>query len=38
MYNGLFKTLELTEKNFSPNVGSKLYIFNSSSIKPWDYI
>jgi hypothetical protein len=34
MYTGLFKTLQLTKKNLSPYVGSKLYGFNGSSTKP----
>jgi len=38
MYTSLLKTLQLTEKNLSPYVGSELYGFNSSSKQPWSYI
>jgi len=38
MYTSLFKTLQLTEKNLSPYVGSELYGFNSSSTQPWGYV
>jgi len=38
MYTSLFKTLQLTEKNFSPYVGSELYGFNGSSTQPWGYV
>jgi len=31
MYTSLFKTLQLTEKNLSPYVGSEIYGFNGSS-------
>ena len=38
MYTNLLKTLQLTEKNLSPYVGSELYDFNSSSTQPWGYV
>jgi len=38
MYTSLFKTVQLTEKNLSPYVGSELYGFNSSYKQPWSYI
>jgi len=38
MYIGLFKTLQLTEKNLSPYVGNELYGFSSSSTQPWGYV
>jgi len=38
MYTSLFKTLQLTEKNFSPYVGNELYGFNSLSTQPWGYV
>jgi len=38
MYTSLFKTLQLTEKNLSPYVGSALFGFNGSSTQPWDYV
>jgi len=38
MYTSLFKTLQLTEKNLSPYVGSELYSFNDSSTQPWGYV
>jgi len=34
MYTGLFRTLQLIEKNLSPYVGSKPFGFNGSSSKP----
>ena len=38
MYIGLFKTLQLTEKNLSPYFGNELYGFNDSSTQPWGYV
>jgi len=38
MYTGLFKTLQLTEKNLSPYVRNELYGFNGSSTQPWGYV
>jgi len=38
MYTGLFKTLQMTENNLSPYVGSEFYGFNESSTKPWGYV
>jgi len=38
MYIGLFKTLQLTEKNLSPYVGNELYGFNDSSTQQWGYV
>jgi len=38
MYTNLFKTLQLTEKNLSPYVGSELNGFNGSSTQLWGYI
>jgi len=38
MYTSLFKTLQLTEKNISPYVGSGRYGFNGSSTQPWGYV
>lgn len=38
MYTSLFKTLELTKKNFSPYIGNELYGFNGSSTQPWGYV
>jgi len=38
MYTGLFKTLQLTEKNLSPYVENELYDFNDSSTQPWGYV
>jgi hypothetical protein len=38
MYTSLFKTLQLTEKNFSPYVGDELYGFNGSSTQPLGYV
>ncbi|KAK2402269.1 hypothetical protein QL285_051805 [Trifolium repens] len=37
MYSGLFKTLQLTEKNLSPYVGADLQGFNGATTKPWGY-
>ena len=37
MYTSLLKTLQLTEKNLSPYVGSELYGFNGSSTPLWGY-
>jgi hypothetical protein len=37
MYFGLFKTLQLTEKNLSPYVGADLQGFNGATTKPWGY-
>jgi len=38
MYTRLFKTLQLTESNLTPYVGTELYSFNGSSTKPWVYV
>jgi hypothetical protein len=38
MYTSLFKTLQLTDQNLSPNVGNELYGFNGSSTQPWGYV
>ena len=38
MYTSLFNTLQLTEKNLSPYVGSELYGFNGSSTQTWGYV
>ena len=38
MYTGLFKNLQLTEKNLSPYVGNKLHSFNGLSTQPWGYV
>ncbi|MCI92425.1 hypothetical protein A2U01_0113721, partial [Trifolium medium] len=38
MYSGLFKTLQLTEKNLVPHVGADLRGFNGSTTKPWGYV
>ena len=38
MYTGLFKTLQLTESNLTPYVGTELYGFNRSSTKSWGYV
>jgi hypothetical protein len=38
MYSGLFKTLQLTEKNLSPYVGADLQGFNGATTKPWGYV
>jgi hypothetical protein len=38
MYTSLLKTLQLTNKNFSPYVGNELYDFNGSSTQPWGYV
>ncbi|MCI12146.1 hypothetical protein A2U01_0033249, partial [Trifolium medium] len=38
MYSGLFKTLQLTEKNLVPYVGADLQGFNGSTTKPWGYV
>jgi len=38
MYTGLFKTLQLTEKNLSPYIGNELYGFNGSLTQPWRYV
>ena len=38
MYTSMFKTLQLTEKNLSPYVGSELYGFNDSYTQPWGYV
>ncbi|PNX90373.1 hypothetical protein L195_g046497, partial [Trifolium pratense] len=35
MYSGLFKTLQLSEKNLIPYVGPDLQGFNGSTTKPW---
>ena len=37
MYSGLFKTLQLTEKNLKPYVGADLQGFNGATTKPWGY-
>jgi len=37
-YIGLFKTIQLTEKNLSPYIGNELYGFNGSSTLPWGYV
>jgi hypothetical protein len=37
MYFGLFKTLQLTEKNLSPYVGTDLQGFNGATTKPRGY-
>ncbi|MCH90588.1 hypothetical protein A2U01_0011504 [Trifolium medium] len=38
MYSGLFKTLQLMEKNLVPYVGADLQGFNGSTTKPWGYV
>ncbi|MCI07470.1 hypothetical protein A2U01_0028539, partial [Trifolium medium] len=38
MYSGLFKTLQLTDKNLVPYVGADLQGFNGSTTKPWGYV
>jgi len=38
MYTRLFKTLQLTESNLAPYVGTELYGFNGSSTKPQGYV
>ncbi|CAJ2652721.1 unnamed protein product [Trifolium pratense] len=38
MYSGLFKTLQLSEKNLVPYVGPDLQGFNGSTTKPWGYV
>jgi hypothetical protein len=38
MYYGLFKTLQLTEKNLSPFVGADLQGFNGATTKHWGYV
>ncbi|MCI03001.1 hypothetical protein A2U01_0024035, partial [Trifolium medium] len=38
MYSGLFKTLQLAEKNLVPYVGADLQGFNGSTTKPWGYV
>ncbi|KAK2389826.1 hypothetical protein QL285_063389 [Trifolium repens] len=37
MYSGLYKTLQLTEKNLKPYVGADLQGFNGATTKPWGY-
>ncbi|PNX63398.1 hypothetical protein L195_g053487, partial [Trifolium pratense] len=37
IYSGLFKTLQLLEKNLIPYVGPDLQGFNGSTTKPWGY-
>jgi len=38
MYTRLFKTLQVTESNLAPYLGTELYRFNDSSTKPWGYV
>ncbi|CAJ2640157.1 unnamed protein product [Trifolium pratense] len=38
MYSGLFKILQLSEKNLVPYVGPDLQGFNGSTTKPWGYV
>ncbi|PNX69437.1 hypothetical protein L195_g064436, partial [Trifolium pratense] len=38
MYSGLFKTLQLSEKNLIPYVGPDLQGFNGSTTKLWGYV
>ncbi|MCI74280.1 hypothetical protein A2U01_0095544, partial [Trifolium medium] len=38
MYSGIFKTLQLTQENLVPYVGSDLHGFNGSTTKPWGYV
>jgi len=38
MYTGMFKTLQLTESNLAPYVGTEIYGFNDSSTKLWGYV
>ncbi|KAK2409752.1 hypothetical protein QL285_045156 [Trifolium repens] len=37
VYSGLFKTLQITEKNLKPYVGADLQGFNGATTKPWGY-
>jgi hypothetical protein len=38
MYTGMLKTLQLTESNLAPYVGTEAYGFNGSSTKLWGYV
>ena len=38
MYTGLFKTLQLMERNLAPYLGTELYGLKESSTKPWGYV
>jgi len=38
MYTGMFKTLQPTESNLAPYLGTELYSFKGSSTKPWGYV
>ncbi|MCI57060.1 hypothetical protein A2U01_0078311, partial [Trifolium medium] len=38
MYSRLFKTLQLTQENLFPYIGSDLQGFNGSTTKQWGYV
>ncbi|MCI51595.1 hypothetical protein A2U01_0072839, partial [Trifolium medium] len=38
MYARTFETLQLTERNLTPYVGSDLQGFNGTTTKPWGYV